>query len=223
MLSFALSSSRKQAGATPPRTVGSTAPTIAPTGATLRWSLRPIAGSSPVIRAAHRREPRCRSSSPSARRFIPEDDQSEFEVGSSRRPAGYTLDRTDAPLPGSGRRSLRKLRGVTDAVGPPSATSTGKIRPRRRATSRVARSISRLVDLSAAQLTRKLDVNGGRAAKIPRGPYPDLRVSVAGGRVGVFRGGGTRQKPGARVSGPDRAQASTKLIQYSDRFNRGAI
>jgi len=138
--------------------------------------------------------------------FIPDDDQSEFEV-IIQTPGGYTLDRTDG-LFRNLEMKLRKLRGVTDALTT-IGDITGKIRPGEGDVTSGSIYL-RLTDLSQRTFTQ-FDVMAD-ARKI-LAAYPDLRVSVQG--VSAFRGGGTRQSQlEFDLTGP----SLDKLIQYSDQM-----
>ncbi|HZR80157.1 MAG TPA: efflux RND transporter permease subunit [Candidatus Binatia bacterium] len=115
--------------------------------------------------------------------FIPQDDQSEFEV-ILQTPEGYTLERSSATFEEVARR-LRDLRGVKHTLVTIGDTSgfvaagegdvtTGGI-------------YVKLVDLHERQFTQKDVMKDARALLAE---YPDLRASVQG--VNMFAGGGNR-------------------------------
>ncbi len=138
--------------------------------------------------------------------FIPQDDQSEFEV-IVQTPGGYTLERTDA-LFQELEEGLKRLRGVTDILTT-IGDATGKIRPGEGDVTAGSLYV-RLRDLRERDFSQQ-DVM--RDARRMLTAYPDLRVSVQ--TVSVFRGGGTRQSDVEfSLLGPDLA----RLTSASDRI-----
>jgi HAE1 family hydrophobic/amphiphilic exporter-1 len=138
--------------------------------------------------------------------FIPNDDQSEFEVV-LQTPGGYTLDETDRLLRELEGR-IRKLRGVTNILTTIGDT-TGNIKAGQGDVT-TGDIYVRLVDLSGRNYTQ-FDVMAD-ARKLFQ-EYPDLRVSIQG--VNSFSGGGVRQTDlEFNLRGP----SLERLQEYSDKL-----
>jgi hydrophobic/amphiphilic exporter-1 (mainly G- bacteria), HAE1 family len=138
--------------------------------------------------------------------FIPNDDQSEFEV-IVQMPGGYTLAETDRVLRGL-EQKVRALRGVTNILITIGDTS-GNIKPGQGDVT-IGDIYVRLIDLSQRDYTQ-FDVMAD-ARKLFEA-YPDLRVSVQG--INSFTGGGIRQTDlEFNLRGPSLAA----LQGYSDKI-----
>jgi HAE1 family hydrophobic/amphiphilic exporter-1 len=176
-------------------------------GSLLRWSLRHrwvIVGVSivvvwstvPLFRAV-------------GKDFVPQDDQSEFEV-IVQTPEGYSLARSDAAfreLEGK----LRTLPGVTHLL-----TAIGDTSGRLKAGEGPVTEGSiyvQLADLDKRQLSQAAVMEQARAILTQ---YPDLRVSVQ--NINIYMGGGQRYTEiEVDLTGPN----LEKLDQYSTRLMAG--
>jgi len=138
--------------------------------------------------------------------FIPNDDQSEFEV-IIQTPGGYTLEETDQ-LFRELETKVKGLRGVTNiltAIGDVS----GKVKPGEGDVTNGS-IYARLVDLHERDYSQ-FDVMAD--ARVLFQQYPDLRVSVQG--VSAFQGGGSKQTDlEFNISGPSLQQ----LQRYADHI-----
>jgi hydrophobic/amphiphilic exporter-1 (mainly G- bacteria), HAE1 family len=138
--------------------------------------------------------------------FIPNDDQSEFEV-IIQTPGGYTLGETDR-LFRELEPQVKQLRGVT-AVMTTIGDTTGQVKPGQGDVT-TGSIYARLVDLHERTYSQ-FDVMVDARRLFQR--YPDLRVSVQG--VSSFGGGGTRRTDlEFNLRGPN----LDKLQYYTDRI-----
>jgi len=141
--------------------------------------------------------------------FIPQDDQSEFEV-SVRTPGGFTLAETSRVMAELEQR-LRGLHGVTDvmsAIG----DQTGRLKPGEGDVT-TASIYVRLVDLAERRFSQ-FDVMADARAMLAQ--YPDLRTSVQG--INPLATGGTRiSDVEFNLRGPD----LERLQQYGDHIMAG--
>ncbi|MBI1816327.1 MAG: efflux RND transporter permease subunit [Deltaproteobacteria bacterium] len=141
--------------------------------------------------------------------FLPQDDQSEFEV-IVQTPDGYSLNRSEQAFKDL-EQKLRALPGVTHLL-----SSIGDVSGRLKAGSGPVTQGSiyvRLVDLEQRALSQKAIMSQARQLLEQ---YPDLRTSVQ--NVNLFAGGGQRQTEiELDLTGP----SLEKLEEYSNRLIAG--